>query len=613
MTDPGQSDKNPNLAISHSPAEKTEQHLVSKSTQPPPPVARIQHPQESRELFLDPLIPDYRLQLVPRAEREAGMENPGNCTIKGLLPAAATMPTQSSHSEARGNPSLWITTNTSDCQELRDSPQLPILDTRGATATSSQSKLKGSRKLPLGGPRIIPFRSSSYQVELVKTRASQIEIQNISQTCHHISTDISQEKLVAGNIHRQSTPQAGPTMNVTEEHIDINIKAHHERDPAESASIPTITITGLDLDPQFLRGSIRSPMESRKDGKDMTADRDGTPPIPSSQGSEQALCDESMAGWEQGTTTSSLPTTPRSGSQSSEPAHKIHGIDTTSTGHAMLVANSPPVTLHTQGGGPYKVTRQSPQNVPVRRAGGELEGLGATTSPPYHHHKASQGQNTEAKVHETNDANLSHHRGSNKAHVADQCQVPADHNETLIQEAARIAMQRSRAKEIVTTRSHTPSPRTQGAQEIIPTIQTLPGPKDNRSHGNADTDLSVIRISFVNGKPTSRSQAKEPSKNVKDTKEAETGAGKNTKTSMAVTLVSSLLTVCMIWLSLACAWWVIVKPAFDQRSHLWRRKRRRESTWEDVCVFAAAGVFFVVCALLLAGSVRTGFWAVMRI
>lgn len=621
-TDPGRLDKHQTLGISHSLAGKREQHLVSRFTQPLPPVARIQQLRELREHFSDPLIPDYRLHLVPGAERTVRIETPGNRTTQDLSPAVAPKPTESSHSEARGNAALWITTNLSGCQELWDNPQLPILDTKGATVISSQSKLKGNRKLPLGGQRIIPMRSSSYQVELVRTQASQIQIQNISQTYHHINTDISQKKLGIQDIHRQSSPQAaGLTMNVPNECIDINIKAHHERDPTESASIPTITITGLDPDPQFLRESMHSRVEPRKDGRDKAADRDETPPIPSSQSSERALCDESMAEWEEETLTSSRPTTPQSGSQSSEPAQKIHGIDTTSTGHVTLEVSPPPTTLHIQAGGPSQVPHHCPQNVSVRRALGKLEGLGTAMSPP-HHHKASQGQNTEANGRETNDAGLSHHRGSNKVHVADQCQVPTDHKETLIQEAARIAMQRSRAREIVTTRSQTPSPRTRNTRKGIPTIQTLPGPKGKSSSscGGADIDSSVIRVSSVDGQEKGQ-DAKQLRLGVKakglvehgKTTEGEKTSGGNTKPSIAVTLVSSFLTLCMIWFGIACAWWVIVKPAFDQRSHLWRRKRRRESTWEDICVFAAAGAFFVVCALVLAGSVRTGFWAVVRI
>lgn len=641
MTDTGQSDKQPTLAASHFPVRKTEQHLVSRFTQPPPPIVRMQLSQESREHSSDPVVPDYHLRPVSRAERVARMENLGNGMTQGLSPRAATKPTESSHSEALGNPAPCLTTNLSRCQELQDNPQLAILDTKEATAISSQSKLKESRKLLLGGRSKIPFRSSSYQVELIRTRASQIQIQNTSQTYHHISTDIAQENLVTRNIHQRLTPQAGQTVSIPDECIGVNIKAHHERDPAESASTPIITITGLDPDPPFLRESIHLRMESRTDGKDRATDRatdrGGTPPISSSQSSEQALYDESVTRWEHRTPTSSRPTTPRSDSQSSEPDHKTRGTDTTSTGHVMIGEDPPPTPLQTQAGGLCQVPRQRPRTAPVRRALGKRGGLGAAMSPP-HHHKISQGQIAEAQEQETNDASLSHHQGSNKVYVADQCQVPTDYNETLIQEAARIAMQRSRAKEIVTTRSHTPCPGTQDIQKVVPTMQPLPAPKGNRSCGVANIDLSVLKMSSLDEQLSSPSQllaqqhkgrrqekgqgakqlrlkkeAEGLAAHGKDSRREEIDFRRNTKTYIATALVSSVLTVCMIWLGFACAWWAIVKPAFDQRSHLWRRKRRRESTWEDVCVFAAAGVFFVVCALLLAGGVRTGLWAVMNI
>ncbi|KAI1116776.1 hypothetical protein F5Y14DRAFT_458307 [Nemania sp. NC0429] len=610
-TDPGGLEKHPTLEIVQSPAEKTEQHLVSRFTQPPPPVAFIRPLRESRKNFSDPLIPDSHLHLVSRAERVARMQGLENRTTQDLSPAAATKPTTSSHSEARGNPALWIATDLSGCQELRDNPQLATTDIEGATAISSRSKLKGSRKLLLGGRKIIPFRSSSYQVELVPARASQVQIQNSSQTYHHISTDVSRENLGTRTILQQSTIQAGSTMKVPDECIDINIKAHQERDPAQSASIPIITITGLDHDLQFPLGRIQSRMGYQKGEEGSVTDRDESPPIHSLQSSKQALCGGSMAMWEQGTRATSRPTTPPSGSQSSEPLRKIHGTDTTSTGHAKLAANPSLATVHIQRGGPCLAPHQRPQNKPLRLTSGKLEGLGTAISPP-RHHKATPGHTTEVKGRENNDASPSHHREVNKAHGADQCQVPTDHKETLIQEAARIAMQRSRAREIVTTRGHMPSPRSQDIQKVTNTIQPLPGPKgSNSSCGGGDTDSSVIKTSSADGQPSSSSRSQLLTQQHKIL--AHEDGGENTKTSIAVALAHSLLTVCMIWLGLARALWVIARPAFDQRSQLWRRRRRRQSTREDACVFAAAGAFFVVGTLLLAVGVRAGVWAAVRI
>ncbi|KAH9887851.1 hypothetical protein F4778DRAFT_797328 [Xylariomycetidae sp. FL2044] len=55
----------------------------------------------------------------------------------------------------------------------------------------------------------------------------------------------------------------------------------------------------------------------------------------------------------------------------------------------------------------------------------------------------------------------------------------------------------------------------------------------------------------------------------------------------------------IVAVGLACTWWFMIRPAFDPESELWRRRHRQESTWEDVVVFACAGV-----------SVLVGLWVV---
>ena len=85
-------------------------------------------------------------------------------------------------------------------------------------------------------------------------------------------------------------------------------------------------------------------------------------------------------------------------------------------------------------------------------------------------------------------------------------------------------------------------------------------------------------------------------------------ANRKSTTGALVLIVSFVIVSYMVIFGIASAWWVVVKPAFDQRSDLWKRKRRRETTGEDVGVFAAAVVFCVGGALVLGSFVRGVVW-----
>ncbi|KAI1132501.1 hypothetical protein F5Y10DRAFT_231273 [Nemania abortiva] len=593
MTDPGKLVKGLSPLMIHSPAGKTEGNLVSNSHESPP-VPRLPSCREPKDHFSDLLIPDSRLHFVPYPEQVAAMGKSMARMERGPSPATATRPIESSHSEARGKPALGIATNLSDCREPQTSPQVAASDTKEATATSSQSKPKGNTKPTSVCQKDIPRRSSSFQARLTPAPRPYIQAQKIGQTWHLIQRTPLRGMGEYQDIHRQSNSQVDFETEAPDNHINVSTSECHGRDVKGSASIPTITITGFDPSPQLQLEGTQSHMEIWNDSGGSAVNADGIPPIHSPQNSNQALCGESATRRKWGMAMLSHHTTPQNDSQSSVVAHEIREPDTTLTGLATLGVG-PTRAIQTDG------PRQNPGDTRKRYSWEKIEEIGVAISPP-RNHETNQGRKAQVQERKMNGGGLQRSRKNNKVREAHRRHEPSsEHRDSMIQEAARIAMRRSRAKEVVTrsrTPSRTPSPRTQDTKEAAPAIPTARDLKGNDSdNGNAGTDLPFENITTSPG----------------TNHENKNGNARDSGETIMMFVLSFLITMCMVWFGLACAWWVMVKPAFDQRSHLWKRKRRRETTWEDVGVFAAAGVFFVVTALAVAAGVRTGFWVALKL
>ncbi|KAI0098735.1 hypothetical protein GGR51DRAFT_576859 [Nemania sp. FL0031] len=637
MTDPGKLVKRLGPIMAHSSAGKTEENLVSNSLEPPPLIAYPQSSREPRDHFSDLLIPDPRLHLVLYQEQGVAMESP-LAPMKRDSSLTTSRPVESSHSEARGKPALGIATNLSDFQGSRTKPRLVALDTKEATATSSQSKLRGNTKPTAVYQKEIPRRSSSFQARLTLTPEPQIQAQNAGQGLHHIKTSPSQDIEGQSDIQKQSTRHVGSKTQIMGNYIEMSMSKYQGEDVKESASIPTITITGFDPNPQLPLEGIQSHTGTRNDGKGATMSADGILPTPKRQSSDQALYREptTVREWN---ATSSHPTTPRSDSQSSVVAREIRGPDTTSMNPTILGADPTPTAQQAQPNNPPSMLKDA-----RKRFSWELpEAIGVALSPPQHHNtNTNQEQNAQLHEHKLRRVSLQRHRRNSRVREPPHRRIEPSEDkdkDSMIQEAARIAMRRSRAREVV-TRSHspsrTPSPRTKDTKEAAPAIPDTPNLRGNGS-GNGDTDLPFIRIGSIDTPPPSpppslpqglqhrnsgEVKRQGSHKNRLGEEGTESSVGQETSTADIVDLanrknarasgaamtfvLSFLVTACMVWFGLACAWWVMVRPAFDQRSHLWKRRRKRETTWEDVGVFAAAGVFFVVTALVVAGGVRTG-------
>ncbi|KAI0159634.1 hypothetical protein GGR57DRAFT_499959 [Xylariaceae sp. FL1272] len=189
---------------------------------------------------------------------------------------------------------------------------------------------------------------------------------------------------------------------------------------------------------------------------------------------------------------------------------------------------------------------------------------------------------------------------------------PGEHKQAMIQEAARIAMLRSRAKEVVTTRS--PSLR-EGEQTPPESVSVLPR-LANLLPGAWSSDTEVQekglgeRVVNRSGRKlwlVTRGMAEKLDYQHDLSGQDETDDHKHVdkydyshddkhiKNPDAVMTLLILLTGGLaLGYGLLRMWWEFVKPVFDKESELWKRRETQSSTWSDMGVFLAAGLFLGV-------------------
>ncbi|KAI1422244.1 hypothetical protein F5Y12DRAFT_641078 [Xylaria sp. FL1777] len=632
MTDPGKLGKCPNVLVAHSSAGTTDESLVFTSVEHPPPLPQLHPRHESKDHFPNLFIPDPHLHLVPYLGGMERMENLLSTRKRDQTPETPARPAQASHSEAQKKPALRIATNLSGYRDPPTDPSGVVPDTKKATATSFQLKPKGDTKLPPTYRRLIPILRSSSQEKVISAQESQTQSQNTSRSPSQIESDLPIVVVGSQSVHHQSNSHKIPRTNMLDRHTGINMNKCYEKDRGASVSTPTITITGYDRDrdPQLLLEEIQSRINYRGDRKASVVGSDEILVTSSSHSGEQVLYNELMHEKEWRTTTPSRLITPQSDLQSFTLARRTPETDIISTDLATSWADPTISAQWLQSHGSYQKLKKSP----MKSAPGKLEESVAIY--PQHQRVVNEEPNIQAKEFNTNPVSLPHHR-QNTAQLAHQHPTPGEHKEAMIQEAARIAMRRSRAREIVTTRSRTPSrtpsPRIQETRRTILSHHSGKIRPENASGGNGavNIDFPLISIGSIDLHTPSHSPQQGPlhrspgwvkghintdkmqcGKDMKKQREPRR-SDKNTEAGSVAIFVSLLITASMILFGLACAWWVMVKPAFDQRSNLWRRRRRRESTLEDISIFAAAAVFCTGGALILTSAIRTALWIVLQL
>ncbi|KAI1819415.1 hypothetical protein F4861DRAFT_138651 [Xylaria intraflava] len=622
VTDPGKLiRRRPSLGI-HPSAARAGQSLISVSIEQPP---HLQRCQESRDHFPDLLIPDHRLHLVPYPEQVERPERtviPMKCDPSSVL---WTMPIESEKSDILIKPALRVMTNHSDSQELQTGSQKAAPGAKGAkeaTAISSPSKLKRGTKPPIH-QRTIPTRSSSFRARQVLILP---QTQNTSQIRGRADTGLSENILLPQDVPQPLIPpeitEVKPT-EVPRGQTDGNLNGPPERGLEESVSTPTITIIGFEPTHPLLHVPDQLCIEARKDGEINARSNDAAPLMPGLQGGERAPCDTSTAEHQGVMTDSSRPIMLPSDSESFVLSRKTREIDMPSADLAIRGTDPMPPARHLQA----QVSHQDLHNAVMKRAREELEGVGVTMhSPPQQ--EVKEIQNIRPKEFYVDRAGSSHPRG-NETQAAHQHLTPREREETMIHEVARIAIRKSRAKEIATRKARMPSPRTGDYRETLPVVppdhDTTIRPESSPGGDGVNAECTFIRSGSMDLRVPSllelQVMSRKGSRRVKrcDGKEhphekdgGENGTGEDydgDPPGAVVTLVSLLITAYMVVFSLSRAWWVMLQRASDQGVEPWRRRLVRKSTWGDIGVILAACGFCVAVALLFVGGIETG-WRV---
>ncbi|KAI3318369.1 hypothetical protein HD806DRAFT_314438 [Xylariaceae sp. AK1471] len=605
MTDPGKLVKCANPVMINSSAGKTEEYLVSISTDPLPPMPRLQ-PQQDH--FADLLIPDHHLHLAYLEQTER-IENPLAPIKRNRSPITAATPMRGSRSEAQSKLVPMITTNLPGYRRSQSKPQRTVSNANAATAISFQSRLKRKMNSPSIHQRLIQIRSSSSQMRSIQALISPMQTQNTSQTHCHIDTDLSGDTPWSQNPRPLSTLQEVSTnqsVETLDAHPIITLNEQAERNPIESASTHTITITGFDPDPdpdpQHLQDGIQLRMESWGTGEGSAVETRGAPVTPSLQ-SGSLPCNALTTGTER-TTTSSRPTSPAKDSESF-----VLDPETAETG---IGSTDDLVTLETDPTTPPPGLRLSLTNALMKLVREKLEEVGVAMAAPQQQqqHEDNKGQTVQTKESKvTSETGLPRYQDNDTQVATHQRQAPGEHKETMIQEAARIAMQKSRAKEVMTTRSCTPSPWTPETQEFIP----LDCKEDIPEDGVVGIGFPLIKIGSTDLEGSSQLELQGLQRvthaNYKENrKHGISNDNQNPESDTIVTILDFFVMVYLVLFGFACAWWIVVRPAFDTRSELWRRRRRRRSTWRDIGVFMGACLFCVAAVFGVMGGVRVGWW-----
>ncbi|KAI0171897.1 hypothetical protein GGR52DRAFT_573047 [Hypoxylon sp. FL1284] len=562
--------------------------------------------QERGDHFAGLVIPDYHLHLLTPdlAKRD-----------QSHLTASADSPPTSPNSlgmVGRNRMAMSSTINLCPPQENGSASQ----SATAATAIPSQPKLKGVMRHPSVERKAVPSPSTLVTPQPKETGSRQ-RPPSSDKPQVHATNGFPRDALKYQNRRLLLTPPRVDPERMPS--LVPRAESHIKRAQTKSASIPTTTTTGYAPDQRNRLDFSEPQSEVRPCQTDGAIETSQIPPGPKLSGGHRQRAE--LVGTSGKHREPSPLTTPRSASPSIAPVPEIAENGTTST-HPVILEKDTPTRVSTPTTPRLcRIIQQNAETDHIDTAK-DIADLPKITGTPKRAEKirsaipkpieVRRDRAQEARAPKTGteryDANLRRTRTSliPKLH-------PREQQREMAAEAARGAVSRSRAAAI---RSKSADGRTSRSRARTPNPAKKQGPAGDpaekqryagqvrrpRTRGHSEEGAADIGLRSTPSESVRSKSAAPPAQRSgivaldgKDKKAR--GPGTDEEKDEAMTARQVYTTIYMVLLGLACYWWMAVRPAFDQRSELWRRRHRKQGTWTDVVTLASAAAFCLVAVL----------------
>ncbi|KAI1776828.1 hypothetical protein F4818DRAFT_360288 [Hypoxylon cercidicola] len=563
--------------------------------------------QVQRDHFADLAIPDYHLHLLtPDTVESADSQSAISDDSPSTTPNPISMGTM-----GRNRMAMSSVTNLVLQQENDKIDQ----DTSAATAISSQSKLKGIMRHPSIRRKLVPSILVTPQPKDTESRQRPPSFDELQD---HTAKGFPRDFPVYQSQHQPLSLLKRVDFEQTINHLP-RTDSNFMRARRESVSIPTTIITGCAPGRQGQLDPLEPKLEvglSQVDDATETSQAQTAPIIPD----RQEHCAEPVMISEE-RRTPSPPVTPRSGSPNLVLAQETPETVITSA-HPVILEKKPPTRVSTpttprlcriiqQNAEAKRIDVSKVIEIPKGKDTPEKIENTKTETPKATEVKRSRAQEVLVLKPERHGASPGRTRATSIQETRPRA-LSDEQIDSMVEETARIAVLRSKAKEIVRSKSadrkvswnksRSPSPAkkqapSSKAAETKHSLQQRRPKKKRPSEGGAGTGLPSKPSEHI-----SKSTTQMQHKNVEE---------KTKKLDEAMTAMQLCKTIYTVLLELACNWWITVRPAFDQQSDLWRRRHRKQSTLKDVSTFTSAAVF-CLAAVLGGWYVLRVFWYVVR-
>ncbi|KAI0840898.1 hypothetical protein F5Y06DRAFT_232656 [Hypoxylon sp. FL0890] len=555
-----------------------------------------------RDHFADLAIPDYHLHLlspepIDTADSQSTVsEDSPSTTINPSLLAAV----------GRNSMALASTTNLALCQGNGKNSQ----GGNAATVTSSQSKLKGIMKRSSIRLKLAPSLLTTTYAKGAE-RNHQRPPPTLDEVQDHTVNSPPEDTQVCQSQHQQQDPLGRISLERPERIPPLIGKKPARR---EFVSIPTTTTIGYAPDQQSQHGSLMSNEDVIPNQVDGAVNTMNAPPTPAFLDCHE--CCIATASMPETHRAPSPPTTLQNGLPKHEPVQETLGNDTISL-HHMTLEKTPPTRVSTPTS--PNLCRLFQLNLETKEADiskdsntVEMETAKNQIPERTEANEMDIGEEKTRRISQEHPRSLARHPAviSQEAH---RHLSTEEQEESIVESAAQIAVLRSRAKEVVRRKSadrnealnsdHAPSP---GKGKNHVTDDKMAGPKHlsqqrrpkRKRHNEEGAGTGLLSKNEHVGRTTAQAQSEKYTTD-------DFGSPETT-----ITVVQFCKTAYILTLGLACTWWIMVRPAFDQRSDLWKRKHRKQSTCKDVAVFISAGMFCLAGAVGCCYALKMVWWII---